>query len=108
MGRISVVLYAVTAHGPVRCGFRETQSCEDCLPTVYLFFRTGRLLSLTYFEVYAEKAEAEASKDAYIFNCAQRAHQNTLENITPVVTAFVSSLCTYRQPRLTHNSIARF
>ncbi|RDB18453.1 Microsomal glutathione S-transferase 3 [Hypsizygus marmoreus] len=41
---------------------------------------------IKYPQLYAEKAEAEASKDALIFNCAQRAHHNTLENI-PVVYA---------------------
>ncbi|RDB18551.1 Microsomal glutathione S-transferase 3 [Hypsizygus marmoreus] len=41
---------------------------------------------IKYPQLYAEKAEAEASKDALIFNCAQRAHYNTLENI-PVIYA---------------------
>ncbi|KAI0089303.1 membrane-associated proteins in eicosanoid and glutathione metabolism [Irpex rosettiformis] len=34
---------------------------------------------IQYPQAYAEKAEAEASKEAKIFNCAQRAHHNTLE-----------------------------
>ncbi|KAG6864708.1 hypothetical protein C0991_007747 [Blastosporella zonata] len=41
---------------------------------------------IQYPQLYAEKAEVEASKDSYIFNCAQRAHQNTLENL-PVIYA---------------------
>ncbi|KAG2140184.1 hypothetical protein DEU56DRAFT_297126 [Suillus clintonianus] len=45
-----------------------------------------------YPQMYAEKAEAEASKAALLFNCAQRAHQNTLEHmplilVTTLVTA---------------------
>ncbi|KAG5647541.1 hypothetical protein DXG03_008894 [Asterophora parasitica] len=46
---------------------------------------------IKYPQMYAEKAEAENSKDALIFNCAQRAHQNTLENI-PIV--YVTTLLT--------------
>ncbi|KAF9021025.1 membrane-associated proteins in eicosanoid and glutathione metabolism [Hymenopellis radicata] len=48
-----------------------------------------KLAKIKYPQLYAEKAEAEASRDAYIFNCAQRAHQNTLEVITPVITATI-------------------
>jgi len=47
--------------------------------------------SIQYPQLYAEKAEAAASKDAHLFNCAQRAHQNTLENI-PMV--FASTIIT--------------
>jgi len=34
---------------------------------------------IKYPQLYAEVAEAAASRDALVFNCAQRAHQNTLE-----------------------------
>ncbi|PBK68833.1 membrane-associated proteins in eicosanoid and glutathione metabolism [Armillaria solidipes] len=40
-----------------------------------------------YPQLYAEKAQEEASKEAKIFNCAQRAHQNTLENIPIIYTS---------------------
>ncbi|KAF9477514.1 membrane-associated proteins in eicosanoid and glutathione metabolism [Pholiota conissans] len=42
---------------------------------------------IAYPQMYAEKKQAEDSKDAHLFNCAQRAHQNTLENIPIVYTA---------------------
>lgn len=42
--------------------------------------------NVPYPQAYAEKAEADASLDAKKFNCAQRAHQNTLESI-PIVFA---------------------
>ncbi|KDQ63338.1 hypothetical protein JAAARDRAFT_188921 [Jaapia argillacea MUCL 33604] len=40
---------------------------------------------VAYPQLYAEKAEAEANKAAMKFNCTQRAHQNTLENIPMVL-----------------------
>ncbi|KDR69218.1 hypothetical protein GALMADRAFT_256057 [Galerina marginata CBS 339.88] len=36
---------------------------------------------IPYPQMYAEKAEVEKSRDALLFNCAQRAHQNMLEQI---------------------------
>ncbi|KAK0220399.1 hypothetical protein IW262DRAFT_1384307 [Armillaria fumosa] len=42
---------------------------------------------IKYPQLYAEKAQEEASKEAKIFNCAQRAHQNTLENIPVMYTS---------------------
>ncbi|KAJ8702303.1 hypothetical protein PTI98_001033 [Pleurotus ostreatus] len=46
-----------------------------------------------YPQAYADKAEAEASLAAKKFNCAQRAHQNTLENIPPLyVSALITAL----------------
>ncbi|KZT18709.1 membrane-associated proteins in eicosanoid and glutathione metabolism [Neolentinus lepideus HHB14362 ss-1] len=43
--------------------------------------RARRAAGIKYPQLYAEKAEAEASKEAMVFNCVQRAHQNTLENL---------------------------
>ncbi|KDR77511.1 hypothetical protein GALMADRAFT_245666 [Galerina marginata CBS 339.88] len=58
------------------------------LSTVFLLLGQNMTVSkyrkragIKYPQLYAEKAEAEASNDAMMFNCAQRAHQNTLENI---------------------------
>ncbi|CAL1694147.1 unnamed protein product [Somion occarium] len=51
------------------------------------------LAKIPYPQLYAEKAEAEANKDAYKFNCTQRAHQNTLENLPTILgsTAIVAT-----------------
>jgi glutathione S-transferase len=55
--------------------------------------KTRRVAGIKYPQLYAEKAEAEASKDAYRFNCAQRAHQNTLEYFPIILTTtLVTSL----------------
>ncbi|CDO73068.1 hypothetical protein BN946_scf185007.g122 [Trametes cinnabarina] len=59
--------------------------------TFYLLFwqafRVGKArkrAGIEYPQVYADKAEAAAKKEAYVFNCTQRAHQNTLE-VIPIV-----------------------
>ncbi|KAI0800702.1 membrane-associated proteins in eicosanoid and glutathione metabolism [Fomes fomentarius] len=59
--------------------------------TFYLLFwqtlkvsHARKQAKVDYPQVYAEKAEAASNKNAYIFNCTQRAHQNTLE-VLPVV-----------------------
>ncbi|TDL21347.1 membrane-associated proteins in eicosanoid and glutathione metabolism [Rickenella mellea] len=46
-----------------------------------LVSRYRKKAGIAYPQAYAEKAEAEASIDAMKFNCAQRAHQNTIENL---------------------------
>ncbi|KAG6808635.1 hypothetical protein H0H92_003439 [Tricholoma furcatifolium] len=88
------------------------------LSTVFVLAGQSSLVSkwrkragIRYPQMYAEKAEAEASKDAFTFNCAQRwfphiclrkcfspdvdlgAHQNTLEKIPVVyVTTIITGL----------------
>ncbi|KAI0294981.1 hypothetical protein BC826DRAFT_1009767 [Russula brevipes] len=48
---------------------------------------------IPYPRMYAEKAEQESSKDALIFNCTQRAHQNTLERLPIIVlTTLISGV----------------
>jgi len=49
---------------------------------------------IDYPQIYAEKAEVEASHEALVFNCTQRAHHNTLESINSIVigTAFMGLL----------------
>ncbi|KAF5388561.1 hypothetical protein D9757_004597 [Collybiopsis confluens] len=48
---------------------------------------------IEYPQAYAEVNEVKASKDALKFNCAQRAHQNTLEYL-PIIhtTTLISAL----------------
>ncbi|EGN95831.1 hypothetical protein SERLA73DRAFT_187059 [Serpula lacrymans var. lacrymans S7.3] len=39
---------------------------------------------IEYPQLYAERAQVEASQDALLFNCMQRAHANTLE-VIPII-----------------------
>ncbi|KAI0257024.1 hypothetical protein BJV78DRAFT_1159704 [Lactifluus subvellereus] len=57
-----------------------------------------RRAKIPYPRAYAEKAEQEASKDAMVFNCMQRAHQNTLENAPVIVTTTLISALHYPIP----------
>eukprot|EP00753_Platysulcus_tardus_P022691 PLAT9902.1.p3 GENE.PLAT9902.1~~PLAT9902.1.p3 ORF type:complete len:152 (+),score=18.85 PLAT9902.1:2-457(+) len=60
--------------------------------------RARRAAGIKYPQLYAEKAEADASRQAMVFNCVQRAHQNTLEYL-PV--ALIGTLVTgLRRPLL--------
>ncbi|THV07610.1 membrane-associated proteins in eicosanoid and glutathione metabolism [Dendrothele bispora CBS 962.96] len=55
--------------------------------------RTRKAAGIPYPQLYAEKSEAAASPAAMKFNCAQRAHQNTLENIPTIyLTSLLTSL----------------
>ncbi|KAI0320003.1 hypothetical protein OF83DRAFT_678572 [Amylostereum chailletii] len=46
-----------------------------------------------YPRMYATKEEQEASKEAMVFNCKQRAHQNTLEGLTTLyLTAAITAV----------------
>ncbi|TFK30847.1 membrane-associated proteins in eicosanoid and glutathione metabolism [Coprinopsis marcescibilis] len=48
---------------------------------------------IDYPQMYASTAQQKESKEALIFNCAQRAHQNTLENLPIVwISTIVSGL----------------
>ncbi|KDR69219.1 hypothetical protein GALMADRAFT_272087 [Galerina marginata CBS 339.88] len=57
-----------------------------------------KLSGIEYPQMYAEKSEAEKSRDALVFNCAQRAHQNTLEQIPTLFVAAVISGLKYPIP----------
>ncbi|KAH9975950.1 hypothetical protein BGW80DRAFT_1295493 [Lactifluus volemus] len=53
---------------------------------------------IRYPRAYAEKAEQEASSAAMVFNCKQRAHQNTLEFLPIIVTVTLISSLHYPLP----------
>ncbi|KAJ3760551.1 hypothetical protein EV360DRAFT_81071 [Lentinula raphanica] len=81
------------------------------LSTVFLLTYQSHVVSvhrkvagIKYPQLYAEQKEVEASTDALKFNCAQRAHQNTLENL-PIIytTTLVSAL---KFPKVAAASIA--
>ncbi|KAJ7589148.1 hypothetical protein C8J56DRAFT_1164063 [Mycena floridula] len=46
--------------------------------------RARETAGIQYPQLYAEKAEAEKSPAAFKFNCAQRAHQNSIEKISTI------------------------
>ncbi|KIJ09631.1 hypothetical protein PAXINDRAFT_172428 [Paxillus involutus ATCC 200175] len=50
---------------------------------------------IEYPRLYAEKAEAQASQAAHLFNCAQRAHQNTLEHMPLILTTTLVTAVKY-------------
>ncbi|ORX33595.1 hypothetical protein BD324DRAFT_639454 [Kockovaella imperatae] len=61
--------------------------------TATLTFWQGLLVSAArkeagvhYPNLYATDAEAKADKKKLVYNCTQRAHANTLENVTTIVT----------------------
>ncbi|KAK7463893.1 hypothetical protein VKT23_005828 [Stygiomarasmius scandens] len=55
--------------------------------------RFRKAAGVPYPQVYAEKSDAAASIHAQKFNCAQRAHQNTLEAIPNIyLTTLLTSL----------------
>ncbi|KAF9460122.1 hypothetical protein BDZ94DRAFT_947507 [Collybia nuda] len=55
--------------------------------------RHRKRAGILYPQLYAEQAQVENSRDALLFNCAQRAHQNTLENIPIIyVTTLLAGL----------------
>ncbi|KAH9913854.1 uncharacterized protein B0H18DRAFT_1047210 [Fomitopsis serialis] len=71
---------------------------STCWLTFYQTFKTvsaRKRAAIEYPQVYAEKAEAAASKDAMIFNCTQRAAQNTLEYLPAVITCTVITAAKY-------------
>ncbi|KAI0639978.1 membrane-associated proteins in eicosanoid and glutathione metabolism [Trametes polyzona] len=50
---------------------------------------------IDYPQVYAEQAQVAAKKEAYVFNCTQRAHQNTLEVVPIVIGSTLIAGLTY-------------
>jgi len=66
--------------------------------------KNRRLAGIEYPRLYAEKAEMAASPAAVKFNCVQRAHQNTLENIPQVYLMTV--VLGLRHPTLAASALA--
>ncbi|KAI0782343.1 membrane-associated proteins in eicosanoid and glutathione metabolism [Irpex lacteus] len=70
------------------------------LSTFYVLFyqmvRVGgarKAAGIKYPQLYAEKAEAQSNRAARLFNCVQRAHQNTLENLpTTLFSTLIAGL----------------
>jgi glutathione S-transferase len=52
---------------------------------IFLVGKNRKASGIKYPQLYAEKSEAAASPAALKFNCAQRAHQNTLENLPAII-----------------------
>ncbi|KAI0756330.1 membrane-associated proteins in eicosanoid and glutathione metabolism [Daedaleopsis nitida] len=70
--------------------------------TFYLLFwqtmrvgRARRSAKIDYPQVYAENAEVAANHAAKVFNCTQRAHQNTLEALPVMISGTLITGLTY-------------
>ncbi|KAF7292819.1 hypothetical protein MIND_01180800 [Mycena indigotica] len=79
--------------------------------TMFLLYGQSSLVSkhrklsgIQYPRLYAEKAEMEANPAAHLFNCVQRAHQNTLENVTQMYIMTVVLGLTH--PKLAASALA--
>ncbi|KAJ8082021.1 hypothetical protein PM082_007867 [Marasmius tenuissimus] len=78
--------------------------------TILLFYQTTIVFKartaagIEYPQVYAEKAQEDASIAAKKFNCAQRAHQNTLEGLFPIYVK--TAITAVRYPKLAAGMLA--
>ncbi|KIP06175.1 hypothetical protein PHLGIDRAFT_36079 [Phlebiopsis gigantea 11061_1 CR5-6] len=75
---------------PAEYGYTAAAVVSTFWVTLFQSLRVGRArkaAKIDYPQLYAEKAEAAASKEAHVFNCAQRAHQNTLEWLPQVIAS---------------------
>ncbi|KAJ7701802.1 hypothetical protein B0H17DRAFT_1128035 [Mycena rosella] len=66
--------------------------------------RARKAAGIKYPQLYADKAEMAASPAAVKFNCVQRAHQNTLENIAQVY--MMTTVLGLRHPVLAASGLA--
>ncbi|PCH34051.1 membrane-associated glutathione metabolism protein [Wolfiporia cocos MD-104 SS10] len=65
---------------------------STCWLTFWQTIKVGgarKRAGIPYPYVYADKAEVAANQEANVFNCTQRAHQNTLEYFPIVVASTV-------------------
>ncbi|CAG8800643.1 2692_t:CDS:2, partial [Dentiscutata erythropus] len=71
---------------PSEYGYVIITGVASIFLTTYLGFQVGgyrKKSGVTYPYMYATKEEAEKDRSKFIFNCYQRAHQNTLEVLPP-------------------------
>ncbi|KAF9545168.1 hypothetical protein CPC08DRAFT_716291 [Agrocybe pediades] len=65
---------------------------------VWLYIMVGKhrkLSGIKYPQMYAEQAQVEKSREALLFNCAQRCHQNTLETLPTIYVPALICATTY-------------
>lgn len=73
---------------PVGFGYCIASVVGSVWLTTFMGMKVGaarKAANVPYPLMYAEKDHAEKDKAAHIFNCTQRAHQNTLENLTQFI-----------------------
>ncbi|KAJ8082020.1 hypothetical protein PM082_007866 [Marasmius tenuissimus] len=70
----------------------------------FVVSKARKAAKIQYPQLYAEKAQEDASIDAKRFNCAQRAHQNTLESIPMVY--LTTAIASIQHPKLAAGLLA--
>ncbi|SAM01174.1 hypothetical protein [Absidia glauca] len=94
---------------PSEYGYVLAASAANALHLGWLALGVGaarRKAGIPYPYLYAERSEAEKDKVKHLFNCAQRAHQNTLEMFPLVNTLLlIGGLC---HPKLSASASALY
>ncbi|KAI0377408.1 membrane-associated proteins in eicosanoid and glutathione metabolism [Hypomontagnella monticulosa] len=79
---------------PSEYGYVLTVAASSLFVNTFHFFLTARARAasgLKYPIPYASQEQAAKDPKAYAFNCAQRAHSNYTENLTPFLGALLIS-----------------
>ncbi|KAL7625601.1 hypothetical protein AAE478_004821 [Parahypoxylon ruwenzoriense] len=79
---------------PSEYGYVLTVAASSLFINTFHFVLTGtarRKSGLAYPIPYASQEQAAKDPNAYAFNCAQRAHSNYTENLTPFLGALLIS-----------------
>ncbi|KAI0169446.1 membrane-associated proteins in eicosanoid and glutathione metabolism [Hypoxylon sp. FL1284] len=79
---------------PSEYGYVLTAAVSSLLVHTYHFFLTVRARKasgIAYPISYATQEQADKDPNAYLFNCAQRAHANYTEALTPFVGSLLIS-----------------
>ncbi|KAI0834209.1 membrane-associated proteins in eicosanoid and glutathione metabolism [Hypoxylon sp. FL0890] len=87
-----MVSYALQVPGEY--GYVLTVAASSLFVNTLHFFLTAKARKasgLAYPIPYASQEQAEKDPKAYAFNCAQRAHSNYTENLTPFLGALLIS-----------------